>query len=141
MEVFESNSAQKTQKIGADLAKKFKNGAILALVGDLGAGKTTFTQGFAEGLGIKDKVISPTFVLIRQHKFGHDQTLFHVDLYRLEGDIDIKSLGLEDMFKHKQDIVLIEWAEKVKDKLPKETIWLNFEKLDSDSRKISVKMW
>lgn len=140
MEVYESDSAQKTQKIGADLAKKFKNGAILALVGDLGAGKTTFTQGFAEGLDIKDKVISPTFVLIRQHKFGSNQTLFHVDLYRLEGDINIKALGLEDIIRHKKDIILIEWAEKIKDQLPKETIWLSFEKLDSDSRQITVKM-
>lgn len=140
MEVFESASPEETQKIASNLAQKLKKGAVLALAGDLGAGKTTFTQGFARGLGIKDMVISPTFVLIRQHKFGAGQTLFHVDLYRLEDNIDIKGLGLEDMFRHKNDIILIEWAEKIKDELPKETIWINFEKLDAENRKITVQM-
>src|SRR4051812_30745452 len=107
--VFQSSSPDETKKFALDLAEKFKNKhAVIALSGDLGAGKTTFTQGFARGLGIDDKIISPTFVIIRQHPYENNTRIFyHIDLYRLEGKIDISSLGIKEMFEDKNALILI----------------------------------
>lgn len=136
VEEYITQSTEETKKLAKTLAKKFDQG-VFALSGELGAGKTTFVQGFAEGLGIKEKIISPTFVLIRQHHIPNSpKTLYHIDLYRLETNTAIKSLGLEEMF---DDLVLIEWAEKGIDILPKDTIFINFEKIDDAKRKITIK--
>lgn len=107
-------------------------------MGDLGAGKTTFTQGFAQGLGITDKIISPTYVLIRQHQLpDSDRTLYHIDLYRLE-KVDPNELGLTDLFQQPNDIILIEWAEKLDDKLPKGTTIIKFKHTSDNAREISL---
>ena len=129
MKTFITQSNLETQKVAFKLAQKYRKG-IFALVGELGAGKTTFVQGFAKGLGIKDKIISPTFVLIRQHK-----NLCHVDLYRVE---NFQELGLKDFFENPNNIILIEWAEKIKDLLPKNTVWITFEMLSENTRKITL---
>jgi tRNA threonylcarbamoyladenosine biosynthesis protein TsaE len=137
--VFKSSSDKKTKIIASDLAQNLKDrGAIIALVGELGAGKTTFVQGFAGGLGIKDKIISPTFVLMRQHKINDSQTLYHIDLYRLPNNPDIDNLGLSDLFQNPSDIILIEWAEKIKDKLPSTTRFITITKLSSNTRQIEI---
>jgi tRNA threonylcarbamoyladenosine biosynthesis protein TsaE len=121
------------------LARQFKSkGGIIALIGDLGSGKTTFTQGFASALGITDKINSPTFTLIRQHQLPDaNRTLYHLDLYRLE-EINVDELGLTDLFNQSQDIILIEWAEKLGNKLPKEAITIKFKHLSEDQRLIEV---
>ncbi len=121
------------------MARQFKSkGGIIALIGDLGSGKTTFTQGFASALGITDKINSPTFTLIRQHQLPEaNRTLYHLDLYRLE-EINVDELGLTDLFNQSQDIILIEWAEKLGNKLPKETITIKFKHLSEDQRLIEV---
>src|SRR5258708_773348 len=108
-----TNSTDETQKWAEEFAKQFKNhGGVIALIGELGAGKTTFTQGFAKGLGIKEKVISPTFVLMRQHQIPKtNRWLFHLDLYRIENSKDLKALDLEELFAQTQNLILIEWAE------------------------------
>lgn len=135
--VYLTHSANKTKQLAAKLAKEIDHG-VVALVGDLGAGKTTFTQGFAEGLGIKDKIISPTFVLIRQHQIpGIQKVLYHLDLYRLEELNDIKQLAINELLVD-GNIVLVEWAEKAKEILPPETIWINFKNLNENSREITV---
>src|SRR3989344_5449080 len=104
-------SEKETKDLAKKLAKNFKGG-VIGLFGELGAGKTMFTQGFANGLGIKEKIISPTFVLIRQHKIPNSNNLlFHVDLYRLEKLKDLKQLGLRDSWSNPKDMVLIEWAD------------------------------
>ena len=137
--VYQSKSADETQKIAEEIAEQFKQkGGVIALSGELGAGKTTFTQGFAKALGINEKVISPTFVLIRQHQIPEsERMLFHIDLYRLEGSIDAKELGLWDMTNGK-NIILIEWAEKIKNQLPKECLFITIEKENEDCRKITL---
>ncbi len=133
-----SESAEETKKIASDIAQKLKAGGVVALIGDLGAGKTTFTQGFAKGLGITDKIISPTFVLIRIHPLPNSKRkLFHIDLYRLEGRIDLKQIGLEEIISDPQNIVLIEWAEKIKDQL-KDVTQVKIRKLSSEKREIEV---
>lgn len=135
-----SNSAEETEKFASKLAQKFKDGAILALSGNLGAGKTTFTKGFAHGLGIKNKIISPTFVLIKEYPIPlkNNTKLYHIDLYRLENPEEIENLGLSDLFINPSNIILIEWAEKLKN-LPKNTINITFEYISESKRQITIK--
>lgn len=132
-----TNSEQETKKLAQKFAKIFQTG-VIALIGELGAGKTTFVQGFAQGLGIKEKIISPTFVLIRQHKVPQtEKILYHIDLYRIEGDKNIKQLGLEEILLNPRNIVLIEWAEKIANLLPKNTTLIKIKKT-KDARLITV---
>ena len=134
---FITNSDKETKALAAKLAKKITHG-IIALTGDLGAGKTTFVQGFAKGAGIKDKIISPTFVLIRQHQIPNcKKVLYHIDLYRLENSSELNSLGIEELLSDK-NIVLIEWAEKGSNILTKESIQIYIEKLKVNQRKIKI---
>lgn len=135
--VYLTKSDKETKKLAAKLAKEITSG-VVALVGNLGAGKTTFTQGFADGLGIKDKIISPTFVLMRQHQIPDTKKiLYHLDLYRLEELKDIKQLAINELASD-ENIILVEWAEKAKEILPPETIWINFKNLNDNSREITV---
>lgn len=138
MEEFITNSEKETKQLAKNLARKFKSG-IITLTGDLGAGKTTFVQGFAQGLEIPDKIISPTFVLIRQHRIpGTNHTLYHVDLYRLENLDEIKQLGLEEIWSNPESIMLIEWPEKAAGFLPGDRVDITIEKLSKDQRKITI---
>lgn len=133
-----THSEKETKELARKLAKKITHG-VIALTGDLGAGKTTFVQGFAKGLGIKDKIISPTFVLIRQHKIPKSKkTLYHVDLYRIEELEDIKHLGIEEILKNPHNIVLIEWAEKMENLLPKGTVKISIHKEQADKRRFII---
>lgn len=136
-----TNSAEETQKLAQKIAQEHKNGAIIALMGDLGSGKTTFTQGFAQGLGITARLISPTFVLMRQYPLPENPKgmLYHIDLYRLDNIQQIQELGLIEIFSNPSNIILIEWAEKLKDSLPKGTIKISFNRLDENKRQIEVK--
>ena len=145
-----TKSAQETKalgrKIASTLVKKSKNEpVILALTGDLGSGKTTFVQGLAQGLGIKGRIISPTFIIMRQYKIRpptlhHSPfaNFYHVDFYRLEEDLEeeIVNLGLADIWGQKGNIVAIEWAEKIKKSLPTISKWIEFECLKNNERKI-----
>ena len=136
---FITKSASETkslgEKIAVDLAISHQP-LVIALTGNLGSGKTTFVQGFAKGLGIKQRIISPTFILMR--KYG--ENFYHVDLYRLEGNIEseVRNLGIEDIWKDPKNIVVIEWAEKIKKMIPKSAQWIKFENLGKDERKITI---
>lgn len=112
---FITHSFRETEEAGSTFAKNLKAGDIVILSGELGAGKTTFVQGVAKALNIKSRIISPTFVLVRTHhgKISSQKiNLYHIDLYRLEDSLDIKTLGLEDIFEDVNGIFLIEWGEK-----------------------------
>lgn len=137
--VYSSNSVDQTQQIAQKIAQKFKKqGGLIALYGDLGAGKTTFVQGFARGLGIKEKIISPTFILIRQHQLpSTEHLLYHIDLYRLE-KINPQTLGLPEMLSNPQNIILIEWAEKISNQLPPGTIHISLKKTSENTRQITL---
>jgi len=131
-------SDKETKLLAAKLAGKTKFG-VIALFGELGVGKTTFVQGFAEGLKIKEKIISPTFVLIRQHPISKTKKiLYHIDLYRLNNMTDLKQLGLEEIWSDPKNIVLIEWADKIKNLLPKGVIKIYLEVVDTNTRKIMI---
>lgn len=137
MKQYISNSVAETKTIASRLAKETKN-HIFAITGDLGAGKTIFSQGFAKGLGITEKIISPTFVLIRQHKIPRSpKTFYHIDLYRLDQIETIDQLGLEEIWSDPNNIVLIEWAEKLKE-LPKDSVKINITKNDHQNRIITI---
>lgn len=124
------NLAQ-TKTISLSFAQKFKEHQlpkVLALTGELGSGKTTFVQFLAEALGIKERILSPTFVITRSYLFFvNDQrfTLYHVDLYRLSKE-EVKHIGLEEMINEPHSLVVIEWALKAKNLLPPNTLWLKF---------------
>ncbi len=114
-----------------------ENGTVIALSGDLGAGKTTFMQGLAEALGVTQRIVSPTFILMKRYELS-DGMLFHLDMYRLpdNNQEEIENLGLADIWSNPKNIVVIEWAEKIKDSLPKDTRWIRFEYIGEDKRKI-----
>lgn len=132
MEIHITKSASETAKLGEKLAKRVTNGGILALYGDLGSGKTTFVQGLAKGLGITKRIISPTFVIIRQY-----YNFYHIDLYRVENQHGLEGLGIEEIFNNPKNIVAIEWAEKLSDMLPKGRLDVRFEHMDEGERKIT----
>lgn len=114
---------------------------MLALTGELGSGKTTFVQGLAKGLRIGGRIISPTFIIVRSYKLkGKVKLLFHVDLYRLEGDLgrEIENLGLKEIWSDPNNVMVIEWAEKIKDYLPEGTKWVRFSYNGEEERRIVI---
>ena len=110
-------------------SEKFPN-MVICLYGDLGSGKTVFSKGFAQALGIDEPVTSPTFNIIKEYTSG-EMPLYHMDVYRLDGKVD--DLGLEDYF-HKNGVVIIEWADTIKDYLPNDRLDIKFKIIDEDSR-------
>lgn len=129
-----SNSETETKRIAAKIAGE-SQGRIFALTGDLGAGKTIFAQGFAHGLGIREKIISPTFVLMRQYKIPRTtKTFYHLDLYRVE---NTKELGIKEILADPNSVTLIEWAEKLQ-KLPKDTIRISINKEGKSKRSLII---
>lgn len=136
-----TNSPRQSQKVAENLAKTLEAGDVIALYGDLGAGKTIFAQGLARGLKIKRKITSPTFVFMRSYSFVKNKqplTFYHLDLYRGEENSDFRSLGLEEIFS-KDSIVVLEWAEKIKQSLPKKRIDITIESINEKTRKIKIK--
>lgn len=134
---FITNSYLETQKIGEEIGQSVKNGKVFALHGDLGSGKTTFVQGLAKGLGIKRRIKSPTFIIVRTYDAGI-MRFYHIDLYRVESLSDIKGLGIEEIINGSENIVAIEWPEKMKSLLPENKIDIFFENLGEDKRKIKI---
>lgn len=131
------HSAAETQKFAQKIARTLKprggRAATLALAGELGSGKTTFAQAFAQALGVKAKVLSPTFILMQPFKllnletFKSFSTLWHVDCYRLERPEELERLGFKDILNNPKNIVVVEWADKVRRLLPKDALWIRFE--------------
>lgn len=140
---FLTENPLETQDIGQALAETIEvqdKAIVFGLTGDLGAGKTTFLQGFAKGLGIKEKVISPTFVImnrfdIKKAKFDN---FYHLDCYRIEDVKEMKNLDFEEIISNPKNIVCIEWPEKIKKILPEYLISIRFEILEGDNRKITI---
>ncbi|MCX6996179.1 MAG: tRNA (adenosine(37)-N6)-threonylcarbamoyltransferase complex ATPase subunit type 1 TsaE [Kiritimatiellaeota bacterium] len=122
-ETFVTRSPAETRRLAADLLPRLAPGAVLALHGDLGAGKTCFVQGLAAALGVTQPVCSPTFTLI--HEYAGAQPIYHVDLYRLHGAEDALGLGLEEYLQG-QGLTVIEWAERAAEILPPGTWHITF---------------
>jgi len=141
-----TNSAVETKKIATEMAKQIlycgpkKKAFLIGLVGDLGGGKTTFVQGLAKGLGIRDKILSPTFVIMKKFEIKHSRFryFYHFDCYRFLKDKDILDLGFKKIINNSGNIVAIEWADKIKNILPKTTTWINFDFVNNKKRKITI---
>lgn len=145
---FITNNFRETQKLAENFIKKLKKGDVITLYGNLGSGKTTFVQGLARGLGIKKRIISPTFIIVREYNLKSQiserkiisknlKSFYHIDLYRIESQNDIKNLGIEEIINGK-DIIVIEWAEKMKNLLPKKRWDVKFEDVGESRRKITI---
>ncbi len=139
--VIESKSAAQTKKIGREYADELKNGGLLLLYGDLGSGKTTFTQGFAKGLGITRHITSPTFLLMRTYVIPKNSLgkFYHLDLYRLENGEGIEDLGVKEILQNPKNIVVIEWADRINGKMPLVGKKLYFEYQKDEQRIITEK--
>lgn len=158
-----TKSNLETKKFAQEFADNLKGGEIIALSGDLGAGKTTFTQGLAKGLGIKDKITSPTFVLMKQYgarveskgKEGKNLiqkqrlqsnsnlllkplTLVHIDAYRMQDERDTLGIGICDFLGRSNTVTIMEWPEKIIKLLPKNTIWIKFKHINENTREIVI---
>ena len=137
--IYETNGAEETFNIGQLLAKAASAGDIYCLDGDLGTGKTVFSQGFASGLGIKEAVNSPTFTIVCEYESGR-LPLYHFDVYRIEEPEEMEEIGYEDYF-YGQGVCLVEWASLVEEIIPEEAIRVTIEKNPQkgfDYRKITV---
>ena len=124
MEIF-CNSDRETKNFASKIAKKIKVGSVIALNGDLGSGKTTFSQGFAKGLGVEQHVGSPTFKLVSEYS-GSTMKLYHVDCYRLNSSEEFLNLGGENLLLPHDGITLIEWASLIEELLPLDSIEIKF---------------
>ncbi|MEK7652013.1 MAG: tRNA (adenosine(37)-N6)-threonylcarbamoyltransferase complex ATPase subunit type 1 TsaE [Patescibacteria group bacterium] len=138
--VLKVRSLKELRKFAKSIAKTLKGGEILALSGELGAGKTTFTKLLLKELGIKSRIVSPTFVLMVPY-VHRSKTYYHLDLYRTNSLKEVQGLGLEELWGKKNTLFVIEWAERIKKHLPKKTIFLKFEvvSVKTDERKITIK--
>ena len=131
-----SPSVEKTLWLGQQLGVRLTNGDVIALIGDLGGGKTWFTKGVATGLNIDpDSIVSPTFTLVNEYR--GEYRLFHIDLYRLKDKAEIIALGLEDYFSG-EGVVAIEWADRWPGDLPEERIRVELRMVDEHTRKLTL---
>ena len=135
----ECHSVEETQKFASEFSKTTEVGSIISLNGNLGAGKTTFAQGFARGMGIKQHVGSPTFKLVSEYS-GEKMKLFHVDCYRLSGIEDFLNMGGENLLLPKSGVCLFEWASIIEGVLPENTIIIDFIRFKDNSNKRLIKI-
>ena len=136
MSVFETHSEEETIELGRRIAAELPRRAVVLLIGNLGAGKTTLAKGIVSGLDAAppDEVSSPTFTLI--HEYG-DGRVYHIDLYRLDRPEEVATLGLEEIFD-RDAVVLIEWGERFEELMPEGRVEIHLEAHSDQTRKISV---
>jgi len=142
------------EKIAKQVIKKRPEGQafVVGLKGDLGGGKTTFVQGFAKGLKIREKILSPTFVIYKKFPISNFQfpnklqisnskfqNFYHFDCYRVRKSKEILDLGFKEIISNPKNIVIVEWADKIQKIMPKNTLWLNFEFINESTRKITFR--
>lgn len=143
-----TRSFEETQKLGEQFARTHlsKDPSMgpqtIVLYGDLGSGKTTFVAGIAKGLGIKRRIISPTFIVVRQYETRNKKQevkgFYHVDLYRVGSERDLESLGIEEIINASKNVVVVEWGEKLGELLPKKRWDVKFRHVDENKREITI---
>ena len=129
-----SKSPAETEAIGQDLAARLSPGTVVAFTGDLGAGKTAFVRGMARGLGIPQRVTSPTFTIVNEYEGGR-LPLFHFDMYRLHSADDLFDIGWED-FLRRGGICAVEWSETIREALDEETIYVDIRRGQGEQERI-----
>ena len=165
-----SSSAKKTESLGKEFAKEIlrmeieEKARVISLEGELGGGKTTFVKGFARGLGIKEMIKSPTFVIMKKYKLKASSKpassvggqaiksckssvgsrnfkyFYHVDCYRIENPKEISNLTWKEIVKNPQNIIAVEWGEKIKEILPEKYFQIAFEFINKNTRKLTFKI-
>jgi len=133
---FFSRSPDQTRRVGMRIGGLLQPGDLVCLQGELGAGKTTFTQGLAQGWGSLDTVSSPTFILINTYRRADDKKLFHMDAYRLDSTPEAAELDLDEMLA--QGALIIEWAERVEGILPGDRLWFLLEHVSDEHRRMFI---
>ena len=133
--IIETRSAKETFELGFEIGSRAKAGEVYTMVGDLGVGKTVFTQDMAKGLEISEAISSPTFTIVQV--YDAPKPLYHFDMYRINGWDDLYSTGYFDYLDIGACLV-IEWSENIEDSLPEDTITINIEPLGEDKRKFTV---
>ena len=137
-----SQNPDDTRKLGRTIARELKGGEVLCLYGELGAGKTTFAQGFIDFFLPQKRVLSPTFIIVRHYLISHKliKNIYHVDLYRIASIGDIAGLGLTELMYKPDSIVLVEWAERLGNLLPKKRIDIKFSIINEKEREIDIRI-
>ncbi len=138
---FTTKSEEETMNIGRKMGLSLKPGDVIAMTGDLGAGKTHFTMGVAESLGITEYVSSPTFTIVNEYTNGK-MPLYHMDAYRLGDPDELLEIGFEE-YVSAGGVVIIEWADIVEEVLSKDTIWIKIQRMDMvdlDTRNITIEV-
>ena len=136
MKTYYTSSPDETRELAGDIARTLDPGAVVVLTGELGAGKTTFVKGLAEGLGITGLVKSPTFTVITIHR--GPLTLYHIDLYRLEGGGDMDDIGIDSYLYRSDGISAVEWGEKIEGVLTGPYLAVTMYYEENDRRKVVV---
>jgi tRNA threonylcarbamoyladenosine biosynthesis protein TsaE len=134
---FFSRSPGQTRRVGMRLGGALQAGDVICLQGDLGAGKTTFVQGIANGWGSLDSVSSPTFILVNIYRRADQSQLFHMDAYRLDSMPEAEELDLDSMLA--EGALIIEWPERMDGLVPAERLWIKFEHVDDEEREMKFK--
>lgn len=131
---FFSRSPEQTRRIGIRLGAALQPGDVICLQGELGAGKTTFTQGLAQGWGSLDSVSSPTFILVNQYRRAGGGLLFHLDAYRLDSVPEAEELDLDSMLA--EGALIIEWPRRIEPLIPAERLWVDLEHISEEHRQM-----
>ena len=134
---FFSRNPDQTRRLGVRLGGALQAGDVICLQGDLGAGKTTFVQGIAQGWGSQDSVSSPTYIIVNVYRRGDEARMFHMDAYRLDSTSEAEELDLDTMLA--QGPLLIEWPERMDGLVPGERLWINLEHIAEDEREMRFK--
>lgn len=139
MKIIFTQSFQKTQELGKELAKKLTPGQVICLSGELGTGKTTFVQGLLKGLKVKGPYTSPTFLIMKKYESKAEsqklKAIYHIDAYRVK-EKDILNLGWEEIITQPDNLIVVEWAERIKKIIPKNAKWIRFSWEEKEKRKI-----
>ncbi len=133
--IVRTNTEEETEALGERLAKCLRAGAVVALYGDLGAGKTAFVRGMARGLDIRESVTSPTFTIVNE--YPGDPALFHFDMYRLKNAEELYGIGWED-YLDRNGICVTEWSERIEEALPPDAVRVRILRLNDTERSVSI---
>ena len=138
MKKFTSHSEKETEDFAFNLSRNINWGTVLTLNGDLGAGKTVFSRGFARGLGITEAVSSPTYTIVQEYSLPGGKRLYHLDLYRISSPEAGLAFGVDDFVNDPNAIALVEWPDRVGSVIPDDAVKITIRHLNSSEREISV---
>ena len=140
METFKiiSRCENDTAELAADLAAKLPRGTVIALYGDLGAGKTVFSRAFAKAIGVTETVSSPTYTIIQEYQLADGGYFYHMDLYRIKNSRDALAFAVDEYLNDSNSYALLEWPERIEDILPPDTLIINIKHLSDSEREITV---